>query len=102
MNPVSRMTSRISVKVVPLNELNRLVPSAHFTFLLAGSFPAARASAPAKTANEARRVILHLESECISQSCRIVLLISQPGVESQRKGCRVKKGFDTETRRNKN
>src|ERR1051326_855873 len=57
MKPVSRITSRMSVKVVPLKELNRLVPSAHFTFLLAGSWAAVRPSAAANAAKAVRLVM---------------------------------------------
>src|ERR1035438_4889585 len=61
MNPVSRITSRMSVNFEPLKEFQRFDPNPHFTFLLAGSRSAARPRVPAKTPrvpNTSRRVIM--------------------------------------------
>ena len=55
-NPVSFITSRMSVKGTGGNEFQRLAPSAHFTFLLAGSREAERASVAPKSASAERRV----------------------------------------------
>src|SRR5271157_314457 len=63
MNPVSCITSRMSVNFDPLKEFQRFDPNPHFTFLLAGSRSAARPRVPAKTprlANTSRRVIMVL------------------------------------------
>src|SRR5271156_1483066 len=46
-NPVSCITSRMSVKCEPGKEFHKLEPSAHLTFWFAGSCCAARANIPA-------------------------------------------------------
>ena len=61
MNPVSCITSRMSVNFDPWKEFQRFDPNPHFTFLLAGSRSAARPRVPAnapKVLNTSRRVIM--------------------------------------------
>lgn len=57
MKPVSRMTSKMSVKGTGGNEFHRLEPSAHLTFLLAGNRAAVLAIDADKAAIAVRRVM---------------------------------------------
>src|ERR1700721_373973 len=60
IKPVSCMTSRMSVKFDPGNEFHRLEPSAHLTFLLAGTCAAACARNPARPIIACRLFITEL------------------------------------------
>src|SRR4051812_35889060 len=60
MKPVSFITSRMSVKGVPGKEFQRLEPSPHLTFLLAGSRLAARPSVAASPPSAAPARIVRL------------------------------------------
>src|ERR1022692_4748990 len=55
MKPVSRMTSRMSVKGTRGKEFHRLLPSAHLTFLFAGKRAAADTSVALRAARKERR-----------------------------------------------
>ena len=57
MNPVSRITSRISVNFEPGKKFHRLDPSPHFTLRLAGNRAAARPSTAAINPSIVLRVI---------------------------------------------
>src|SRR5438067_10842783 len=71
MNPVSRITSRMSVKGTRGKEFHSLAPSAQRTFLLAGRRVAARASVAPRTASAVRRVIVN---DVTPLACRMPLL----------------------------
>src|SRR5215467_7279674 len=57
MKPVSRITSKMSVNGTRGKEFQRLAPSAHLMFLLAGRRPAALAQLAARRERTVRRVM---------------------------------------------
>src|ERR1039457_1236775 len=73
MNPVSLMTSRISVNGTRGNEFQRLEPSPHFTFRFAGRREAARASVAASNAKDWRRVIVRKYTRTSPAGCGIAM-----------------------------